>query len=89
MPYAMLDLGSRLPEAGPASSRAFRYTRAAHQAASLSEVGTRGPTTASPARCPRAEYLLGFAVRAEMRRAGLLLQPAHLRPRRRAAAPAA
>jgi hypothetical protein len=89
MQYAMLDLESRLPEAGPTSSRAFRYTRAAHEAASLAEAGSRPPTTVPAHRCPRTEYLLGFAVRAEMRRAGLLLQPAHLRPRRRAAAPAA
>jgi hypothetical protein len=87
MQFAMLDLDSRLPQADRRSSRAFRYGFGVHLAAARAEAaGTRAPTTAAPPACPRTEYLLGFAVRAELRRAGLLLQPDHLRPRRRPAA---
>lgn len=89
MRCAALDLDARLPSAAPDSSRAYGYGLGAHLAATRAEAAKRGPTTAAPRRCGRADYLAGFTVRSELRRRGLLIVPDHLRARRRAAALAA
>lgn len=89
MRLAALDLDARLPKESGDSSRAYGYNLGAHLAATGAEHVAHGPTTAAVRRSGRTEYLLGFVVREELRRRGLLVHPGHLRARRRAAALAA
>lgn len=86
MRYTGLDTAFRLPAVRPDSSSAFRYHRAAHISAAASEVTKTSPTTSATPCCPRAAYLHGFTFREELRNRGLLVVPAEMRPKRRAAA---
>ena len=86
MRYPGLDTASRLPAVRPDSSNAFRYHRAAHISAAASEATKTSPTTSATPCCPRAAYLHGFTFREELRSRGLLVVPAAMRPKRRAAA---
>ena len=73
MRYASLDLASGLPSARSQSSRPYRYGREAHLAAVKREAMKPASAAPPPSPCGRADYLLGFAVRFELRQRGLLV----------------
>ena len=84
MQYPALDPTLWRPAVRLDSSSAFRYGRSAHLAAVASEATKTSATTLPVPRCPRADYLDGFAFRQEFRRRGLSVVSETFRPRRRA-----